>query len=122
MSESKFGPIIDPLNTVFGDEVFGHWHTGGGCTAIEAHLEGDLTVMITDNPHLPKGEEAYITDMPTRVAGGGDDQYGYCVGVYGDEGCELLSMEFCSNVTTLPVLVTQLLIESVRERLRRSYR
>lgn len=110
---TDFDPIIDPLNAVFGAGVFAHWHTGGGCTAVEAILEGDLTVMITDDPHTEYGEEAEITSMPDRIGGGGDHLYGYCVGVYVDQGCDLKAMDFCATVEELPGLVTKLIIEAV---------
>lgn len=110
----KFRPVENRLNEIFGDDVFQHWHTGGGCTAVQAFLEGDVTVMITDDPHTPKGHEAFITDLYTRHNEGGDHMYGYCVGVYFDEGCDLKAMGFCPIVDDLPGLVTQLIAEAVR--------
>ena len=107
-----FWPILKPLNAVFGENVFQYWHTGGGCTALQATLEGDLTVMITDNPHVG-GEEACITSMPDRMARGGDAAFGYCVGIYTDEGCELRVMDFCGLAEELPELVTRLIIDAV---------
>jgi hypothetical protein len=113
----QFTPMLDPLNAIFGENVFQWWHTGGGCTAIQAFLEGDLTVMVTDNPHTDHGEEAYITPMPARIStGDGDASFGYAVGVYTDEGCELKAMDFCGTAEELPLLVTRLLIEAVKPR------
>lgn len=114
MTDSMYGPITDPLNAVFGENVFQFWHTGGGCTAVQAFLESDITVLITDNPHLDYGEEAEITSMFDRVGGGGDHLYGYCVGVYFDEGCDLKAMDFCATVEELPGLVTQLIAQAIR--------
>jgi len=61
---SLYGPIADPLNAAFGAGAFEFWHTGGGCTAIQAMLEGDITILITDGTTSLHGEEASITDMP----------------------------------------------------------
>lgn len=118
MSDSKFGPMIDPLNAVFGPDVFQHWHTGGGCTAIQGFLDHDLSVLITDDPDTQLGEEAFITDMLTREQSGGDGRYGYTVGVYGDEGCELLAMESCYTADELPALVVSLLLQAATHRWR----
>jgi len=111
---SLYGPITDPLDAAFGDGVFEFWHTGGGCTAIQAMLEGDLTAIITDGTTSVRGEEASITDMPTRITNGGDTTYGYCVGVYGDEGGTLLAMDDLPTAAAseLPGIVTRLIDEA----------
>lgn len=115
---SFYGPIADPLNAAFGAGVFEFWHTGGGCTAIQAMLEGDLTVVITDGTTSLHGEEASITDMPTRIANGGDSAYGYCVGIYGDAGCTLLVMDDLPTAVAseLPGVVTRLIGEARKQR------
>jgi hypothetical protein len=115
---SLYGPIADPLNAAFGAGVFEFWHTGGGCTAIQATLEGDLTVVITDGTTSVRGEEASITDMPTRIANGGDTTYSYCVGVYGDEGCTLLAMDDLPTAAAsdLPGVVTCLIDVARKQR------
>lgn len=111
---SLYGPMCDPLNAIYGENVFAFWHTGGGCTALVGNLEGDVTVMVTDNPDTDHGEEAFITPLPDRMARGGDAQFGYCVGIYFDEGCDLKAMDFCATVEELPGLVTRLIGEAVR--------
>lgn len=113
MSTSHYGAIVDPLNAVFGDDVFQLWDTGGGCTALQATLKGDLTVMITDDPHTEHGREDQITGMPDRIDSGGDHLYGYCVGVYTDLGCELQAMRFCYTASELLDLVRSLIIAAV---------
>lgn len=115
---TEFGPITEPLNALFEDNPFEWWHTGGGCTAIQAMLAGDITVTITDSTDTPQGEEAFITGMRTRIANGGDGRYGYTVGVYDNEGCDLLVMEDCFTVADLPGLVASLLIQAVHARWR----
>jgi hypothetical protein len=114
--DHEYGAMLDPLNAVFGETVFAWWHTGGGCTALVAHLEGDLTVHITDDPSSEYGEEATITPMPTRLELGGDASHGYTVGISTDEGCTPLLDDTCSVAAELPILVTRLLVSSVRER------
>lgn len=116
MSSDPFRGIEERLNPIYGDNVFQHWHTGGGCTAIQGFLEGDITVMITDDPYTERGHEAFITDLYTRHNMGGDHLYGYVVGVYRDEGCYLVTMDRCSTADQLPDLVARLLTEAVRQR------
>lgn len=82
----NYRPMIDSLDAAFGPGVFEVWDTGGGCTAIVAEMEGDITVMITDGEASPNGHDAFITDMNTREEEGGDNTFGYFVGVYTDEG------------------------------------
>jgi hypothetical protein len=114
---SLYGPITDPLNAAFGDGAFEFRHTGGGCTAIQSMLDGELTVVITDGTTSLHGEEACITDVPTRLANGGDTAYGYCVGVYGDEDCTLLAMDDLPTVAAseLPGVVTRLIDEARKQ-------
>ena len=111
---SLYADICNPLNAIWGENVFQFWHTGGGCTAVQATLEGDITVMITDDPFTRHGEEAFITPMPERVTRGGDACFGYCIGIYGDEGSTELGQDLCSTVAQLPGRVASLIGEVVR--------
>ena len=44
-TDSKYGELVNPLTERFG-VPFEFWYTGGGCTAIEAFMDGDITVIV----------------------------------------------------------------------------
>lgn len=114
-TESKFGAITEPLTAMFGTD-FEYWDTGGGCTAIQAFMEGDITIMVTDSHESPNGEEATITDIPTRREVG-ENTVGFLIGVYADEGSTPLAQ--CDHPTALvadlPELVAAALDEARKE-------
>jgi hypothetical protein len=111
---SLYGPMVTALESAFG-VTFELWDTGGGCTALVGRFESDLTVYLTDSPESPRGHEATITDMVTRTEVG-EDQIGYSVGVYRDEGStEMAYGEFpAATVAALPLLVTVVMDAAMR--------
>ena len=113
MFESLFGPMVEALEAELG-VTFQLWDTGGGCTALVGELEGDVSVMITDAPTSPNGEEATISDMLIRRFLG-EDTIGYAIGVYRGGDTVLAYGEFPTvTVAELPVLVTGLLRGVIR--------
>lgn len=107
MSESKYGLMVDVLREAFG-VVFELWDTGGGCTALVGEFEGDITVYLTDAPDSPNGQEAHITDQPTRERLG-ESTIGFAVGVYRDEHQDQIAYgEYpTANTRALPVIVRE---------------
>ena len=113
MFESLYGPMVEALEAELG-VTFELWDTGGGCTALVGELEGDVSVMVTDAPTSPNGEEATISDMLIRRFLG-EDTIGYAIGVYRGDGTVLDYEEFpTATVAELPVLVTGLLRSVIR--------
>lgn len=70
-----FKPVMEGLSKEFGAE-FAMQHTGGGCMAIEADLEGGYHVMITDADDVLGYWDQRQPDT------------GYAVGVYLLEACD----------------------------------
>lgn len=81
---SDWRDLIDPTQDKLGI-VLELWDTGGGCTALQAFLEGDVTIVVTDSPTSERGQEAHITSA-TRRRQLGEKNVGFFVGVYRDEG------------------------------------
>lgn len=110
--DSLYGPMVDVLREAFGVE-FEFWDTGGGCTALIGEFESGVSVLLTDAPRAPHGDEATITDCPTRRRFG-ESTVGFAVGVYRDErSTQVAYGEYPTAVTThLPVIVTEQLIRA----------
>lgn len=85
---SNWRDLIDPVQDKLGI-VLELWDTGGGCTALQAFLEGDVTVCVTDSPSSKRGQEAHITSA-TRRRQLGEENVGFYVGVYRDEGNNMI--------------------------------
>ena len=85
---SNWRDLIDPVQDKLGI-VLELWDTGGGCTALQAFLEGDVTVVVTDSPSSPRGQEAHITSA-TRRRELGEKNVGFLVGIYRDEGSTMI--------------------------------
>lgn len=81
---SNWRDLIDPVQDKLSI-VLELWDTGGGCTALQAFLEGDVTVVVTDSPSSKRGQEAHITSA-TRRRQLGEENVGFYVGVYREEG------------------------------------
>lgn len=81
---SEYSGMIDLVQQGVGISLE-LWDTGGGCTALQAFLESDITVVVTDSPYSTNGQEAQITgERERRLLG--EDTVGFFVGVYRDEG------------------------------------
>jgi len=101
MYESLFGDLVDPVRDLTGIDL-GFWDTGGGCTALQADLDEDTTVVVTDSPSSPNGQEAHISSVLRRRELGG---VGFMVGVYRDGDQVLVLDAPAAGIAELPELV-----------------
>lgn len=102
---SNWQGLIDPTQKELGI-VLELWDTGGGCTALQAFLEGDVTVCVTDSPSSPNGSECQITgERERRLLG--EENVGFFIGVYRDEGSTMVTYLDVphGSITDLPRLI-----------------
>lgn len=78
-----YRPITDMLTLHFGT-AFEMWHTGGGCMAIQATLDGGMEVMVTDYIDTLSSPQKRLDAEMEGLS------LGYSVGLYSpaDDYCE----------------------------------
>lgn len=88
---SNWRDLIDPVRDKLSI-VLELWDTGGGCTALQAFLEGDVTVVVTDSPSSRRGQEAHITSA-TRRRELGEKNVGFYIIAWLDRQLKKLSVQ-----------------------------
>ena len=111
---SEYDSMIKPVRDIVGVDLE-LWDTGGGCTALQAFLEGDVHIIVTDSPYSTEGHEAHITgERERRLLG--ERNVGYSVGVYREEGSTNVLMIDApqAEILDLPFLIKFALDAAIR--------